>query len=130
MNKCLKIGGWSFVLYGVVECIDVVTNICRMLGLPAEKYPMFSFKPINLFFQNIAPVWVLLFVLVPTVFHFMGGLGVLRNKTWGVVLVLFSGAFTMTMVPLFFPYSGIDGIFVLVGVLFVSIGYFNKPIHN
>ena len=128
MNKYLKIGGWSFIIYGMVECIDVITNILRVLGFPAEKYPDFSFKPVNQLFQNAAPIWALLFVIVPTIFHFMGGLGVLRNKTWGVVLVLFSGLFTMTMIPLFLPYAGIDGLFVLIGTVFVSIGYFSKPI--
>ena len=128
MNKYLKIGGGTFVIYGLVECFDVVTNILRVIGLPADKYPQFSFKPVNEFFQDADPIWALLFVIVPTVFHFMGGLGVLRNKTWGVFLVFFSGLFTMTMVPLFLPYSGVDAIFVLIGTLFVAIGYFNKPI--
>jgi len=128
MNKYLKIGGWIFIIYGVMECFDVITNIMRVLGLPVESYSQFSFKPVDNLFHDADPIWTLLFVIVPTVFHFMGGLGVLRNKTWGVVLVLFSGLFTMTMVPLYLPYGGIDGIFVLLGTLFVSIGYFSKPI--
>jgi len=123
MKVSLKIAGWIFLLYGVVEIYDVVNNVFRMFGIVLSEYPQFYFEPVNKLFHTAPPYYTFLFVLIPTTLHFLAGLSIILKKSWGVFLAVFSSLFSICVFVFFLPLGVLDGVFTTVAIIFLAIGY-------
>jgi hypothetical protein len=90
------------------------------IGLIGNPYPPVIFEPFSRLLDE-QPILVLPMFFFYTVLRLASGVGVLRNRLWGLGLTLFVCGATIIAVPFLLPLSGFDllACAAIVGILLI-----------
>ena len=106
-QRWLRAAGIMLLIYGLIEVTDCLTLVLMQLGLIGNLYPPSIFEPFNQLL-NDQPILVLPMFFFYTALRLGSGVGVLRNRLWGLWLTLFVSGATIVAVPFLLPLSGFD----------------------
>ena len=120
----INIAGALQLLWGGIEFLFMILSILWAAGLVGSPYPDFIFPTA----QEIMSVPLLTALIMGMMgyMRIMGGIGLFRDKLWGLALTLVVSFWTMMGIVQMAPPAIIDALVCSLIVTFALMGYFGN----